>query len=177
MRMLKILKTSLLSLLSVSCQMGCFGSPNPEDWPTPGVGRGPGATKVEYVEISKAEPPSQCQFVSAVEQGRFFRGYSGYGGTLTGLREKAKELGANYVVLDATYGAGRAFWCPPEEPRPARARASSADEPPPRQICEPDCSPGYACVRRRCVSACNPPCSAVERCGTDRICHTVQPGA
>jgi hypothetical protein len=43
--------------------------------------------------------------------------------------------------------------------------------------CEPECSPGYTCLRGTCVSACNPACGAGERCGVDRICHPVAPAA
>jgi hypothetical protein len=49
----------------------------------------------------------------------------------------------------------------------APAPASSA----PAGACEPDCSPGYTCLRGTCVSSCNPPCAAGQRCGADRICH------
>jgi hypothetical protein len=41
----------------------------------------------------------------------------------------------------------------------------------PAAACEPECSPGYACVRGTCVSACNPPCGPGQRCGADRACH------
>jgi hypothetical protein len=51
----------------------------------------------------------------------------------------------------------------PPEPPPA--------PPAPAGVCEPDCSPGYTCLRGKCVSACNPTCGDNERCGADRICH------
>jgi hypothetical protein len=37
--------------------------------------------------------------------------------------------------------------------------------------CEPECSPGYVCMRNACVMACNPVCFAGQTCGEDRICH------
>jgi hypothetical protein len=51
---------------------------------------------------------------------------------------------------------------PPAPAPPAPAAAGA---------CEPDCSPGYTCLRGVCVSACNPPCPAGERCGADRVCY------
>ncbi len=57
----------------------------------------------------------------------------------------------------------------PEPPVP------SAPIPSAPLVCEPDCSPGYTCLRGKCVSACNPLCQAGERCGADRICHPVTP--
>lgn len=53
---------------------------------------------------------------------------------------------------------------PPPPPPPAPPA-------PVAPVCEPDCSPGYVCLRGTCVSACNPPCAESERCGADRICH------
>lgn len=45
------------------------------------------------------------------------------------------------------------------------AACSSGEQP-----CEPECSPGFVCVRGRCVEACNPPCAADERCTLERTC-------
>jgi hypothetical protein len=56
---------------------------------------------------------------------------------------------------------------------PTRATAEVAPpaKPAAGPLCEPDCSPGYTCLRGACVSACNPACGGGERCGADRICH------
>jgi hypothetical protein len=56
-------------------------------------------------------------------------------------------------------------------PTRATAEVTPAAKPTARLSCEPDCSPGYTCIRGTCVSACNPVCGGGERCGTDRICH------
>jgi hypothetical protein len=64
---------------------------------------------------------------------------------------------------------------PPEAARPTPAPPPPTAPPAPKPaaaICEPDCSPGYTCLRGACVSACNPLCGSAERCGADRICHT-----
>ena len=53
---------------------------------------------------------------------------------------------------------------------PAAAASAAVS---PAALCEPECSPGYTCLRGACVSACNPRCGAGERCGGDRICHPV----
>jgi hypothetical protein len=62
---------------------------------------------------------------------------------------------------------------PPEPDRPVTPVTPAATAAAP--ICEPDCSPGYTCLRGTCVSACNPLCGGGERCGADRICHAVAP--
>lgn len=122
------------------------------------------------VQISKAEPPPGCQLAGGV-RGTGWSVDEAY----SELRQEAREKRANYVVLDGVAGGvfGRAFRCPgatgasPAAPAaPPTAAASS-----PAPACEPECSPGYVCVRGACVSACNPPCGAGQRCGADRTCH------
>ena len=114
------------------------------------------------VQISKAEPPASCQLIGAVTG-------SGWGveEAYSELRQEARHKQANYVVLDGVAGGvfGRAFRCP--------TQAAPATAPPPpaaATTCEPDCSPGYACVRGSCVSACNPPCEKGQRCDAERTC-------
>jgi hypothetical protein len=36
--------------------------------------------------------------------------------------------------------------------------------------CVPECRSGYVCVEGQCVSACNPPCAAGERCTAEAEC-------
>ena len=36
--------------------------------------------------------------------------------------------------------------------------------------CEPACRDGFTCLRGECVSACNPPCGAGERCTGAGMC-------
>ena len=42
--------------------------------------------------------------------------------------------------------------------------------PPSSTACVPGCRGGYLCVQGQCVSACNPPCDAHERCTAAREC-------
>jgi hypothetical protein len=82
---------------------------------------------------------------------------------------------------------------PPFAPAPVPPSSTSPPSPPfsAAAMCEPECSPGYTCVRGRCtapscepacspgyiclhgtcVSACNPRCEKDEVCSADRICH------
>ncbi len=93
---------------------------------------------------------------------------------------------------------GRLFACPsvttvtarssqPTSARlsPAPAPAPMSFDPPPELVpastdeggdrCEPDCSPGYTCLRGACVPACNPACWGGQHCGEDRRCHADLP--
>jgi hypothetical protein len=51
----------------------------------------------------------------------------------------------------------------PEPPAPAATEPSAASTPPPAE-CLPSCRAGYVCLNGTCVSACNPPCGAGQRC-------------
>ncbi|MDB4936363.1 MAG: hypothetical protein JWP87_3335 [Labilithrix sp.] len=118
------------------------------------------------VQLSKAEPPSNCEMVGTVAGG----GWS-VDEAYSELRSQARRKHANYVVLDGIANGvfGRAFRCPVEAPATAATAA-----PAPRAAgpaCEPECSPGFTCVRGACVSACNPPCEKGQRCDADRACH------
>ncbi len=52
------------------------------------------------------------------------------------------------------------FGCDSDEPGGDAGDAMDAGS----SSCEPDCRDGFTCVRGACVSACNPPCGAGERC-------------
>jgi len=103
------------------------------------------------VFVSKAEPPVFCRQIGGVSL--TFR-EDDYNGNIAALRAQVAEAVGNYLVIDAAT-AGRAYDCP--------------------KPCVPECSPGFTCVERACVSACNPPCKSGESCGGDRSCHPVQP--
>ena len=126
------------------------------------------------VRVTKSEPPTGCTELGSVTAGMVFS----YDGAIQSLREKTADLGGDWLTLDMPT-VGRVFWCPPAVvtaydaarnyvPPAAPAPAPAA---PYSMLCEPDCSPGYACVRGQCVEACNPKCVAPARCGADRICH------
>ncbi|APR77989.1 Hypothetical protein A7982_03336 [Minicystis rosea] len=120
------------------------------------------------------------------------------------LRRQAVLGGGNYLFIDSSSGPrdtdympawvvkARLFSCPvamglqasgpalmpvgPQAaPSPGPGVTMGSQAAPNPLICEPDCSPGYTCLRGKCVSACNPLCGAGERCGADRICHAISP--
>lgn len=134
-----------------------------------------------FVQVSKAEPPPYCIPVGAVIAG-------GYGpeDAYGGLRKRAADAGGNYVVMDGLAPGGifgRAFRCP-VGPAPVPVMANAPASPPPHAgpaaappaaaSCEPECSPGYLCLKGACVSACNPPCASGQRCEADRLCHAAK---
>jgi len=91
---------------------------------------------------------------------------------LYGCDTSALAASASGPPVPAASPSASAKSAPP--PATATAVAAAPSVTPPR-VCEPDCSPGYTCLRGTCVSACNPACTAGERCGADRICHPVAP--
>jgi hypothetical protein len=140
-----------------------------------------------YFTMGQQEPGAGCTFLGIVSssEGNDQDPYKA-------LREQAIALGGNYLVPDPsrpshltwTYhvayeARGRAYRCSAMPVAPARVAVNSqpTQQPASTQLppCEPECSPGYTCLRGTCVSACNPPCANGERCGADRTCHPVGP--
>jgi hypothetical protein len=135
-----------------------------------------------------------CRLLGTIEardSDRFVPGGPRYETAMLDLRKKAVMGGGSHLVTDAIEPPRDGDYMPTFVVR-ARLFACAADgtiitpaqsapEPPPPSkpavaaapLCEPDCSPGYTCIRGTCVSACNPLCAHGERCGTDRICHPV----
>jgi hypothetical protein len=133
--------------------------------------------------------------LEAKDTDRWVPGGPRYETAMLDLRKKAVMSGGSHLVTDAiepprdgdytpTFTVrARLFACPGDGatvvvpvPAPAAAPAPVATEPPKpaaAPVCEPDCSPGFTCLRGVCVSACNPLCAKGERCGADRICHPV----
>jgi hypothetical protein len=141
------------------------------------------AQHVVGVRVERREPPDGCRPLGFVEGTAPAFGDS-YENSVRGLQREAAKRGGNWVTIDATgmrnmwvsTTRGRAYFCDDEVLEADRttrasgsARAEASTTAP--STCEPDCSPGYTCLRGTCVSACNPSCSAGERCGADRMCH------
>jgi hypothetical protein len=139
-------------------------------------------------------PPPGCRMLAQLEgkdDDQWAPGGVHYEKAVLALRRQAVLGGGNYLFIDnvapprdtdyrpAFIIKARLFACPAVLPAapvlaaaPSSATAPSPAAPPPVALaCEPDCSPGYTCLRGTCVSACNPLCAAGERCGVDRICH------
>jgi hypothetical protein len=138
--------------------------------------------------VSKVEPPKTCRALGPLEgkdTDRWAAGGLSYEAALLDLRRKAVTSGGNRLVVDEVTSPratdylpafviqARLFSCPVAGAAAASASSAPAASvaPAPARACEPDCSPGYTCLRGACVSACNPLCGAGERCGADRICR------
>lgn len=139
---------------------------------------------------SNVEPPKACSALGPLEgkdTDRWAAGGLSYQAALVDLRKKAVTGGGNHLVVDAVTPPratdyvpafliqARLFKCPAGGAVAASASVSASPvaiaAPAKAQGCEPDCSPGYTCLRGTCVSSCNPLCGAGERCGADRICR------
>ena len=144
---------------------------------------------IAAVEVtSKIEPPPACRALGPLEgkdTDRWAPGGLSQHAALLDLRKKAAAGGGNHVVIDEVTPPqtsdympsfsiqGRLFACPAAAARSATLppEPASSATPASARVCEPDCSPGYTCLRGVCVSACNPLCPSGERCGADRICR------
>jgi len=145
---------------------------------------------------STGTQPAGCRMLAALEgkdTDRWAPGGPHYEKAVAELRRQAVIGGGNYLFIDnvapprdtdylpAYVVKARLFACPAGTPAsgpPPAGVASPAVHPEPSTpaaplVCEPDCSPGYTCLRGKCVSACNPLCGPAERCGVDRSCHPV----
>jgi hypothetical protein len=129
------------------------------------------------VTVEDRAPPSVCQAMAFIESDTPAMGKEPYERAAEALRREARKRGGNYVHMQwmgqlSVYKVivrGRLYSCPADalKQAPSLATAAVANS----SVCEPDCSPGYTCLRGTCVSACNPPCAAGERCGSDRTCR------
>jgi hypothetical protein len=59
---------------------------------------------------------------------------------------------------------------PPPPPSYQSPDAPPATAPAPAAGCIPECRSGFVCLEGQCVSACNPPCGAGQRCTAQREC-------
>lgn len=164
---------------------------------TPACGPAVDPAKLAAVQVVGVDsPPRSCRLLGPLigkDSDRWVPGGPRYETAMLDLRKKAVLGGGNYLVMDSIEPPqdrdytptfivrAKLFACPSTgaerataEPAPSSA-ASAAPKRTAPPICEPDCSPGYTCLRGTCVSACNPLCAAGERCGADRICHPVMP--
>jgi hypothetical protein len=134
------------------------------------------------VAVEDHAPPSACRALAFIESDTPTMGKEPYERAAEALRREARKRGGNYVHMQwmgqlSIYKVvvrGRLYDCPAEALAQAPPAASSSPAAQSSAACEPDCSPGFVCLRGRCVSACNPPCGDTERCGADRICHRDQ---
>jgi hypothetical protein len=64
---------------------------------------------------------------------------------------------------------------PPPPPPPSSPPAAEASPTVAATECAPACRTGYLCMEGQCVSACNPPCAASERCTANGECLAQAP--
>lgn len=179
------MKLRLLTLSALALQVaGCTPAVDP--------------AKIAAVQVAGAEVTLRgCRLLGPLEgrdSDRWVPGGPRLETAMLDLRKKAVLGGGNTLVTDSIEPPRDTDYTPTFIVR-ARLYSCSADGPPapapsvdaaaakpaatpalaPRTVCEPECSPGYTCLRGTCVSACNPLCGAGERCGADRVCHPVAP--
>jgi len=143
----------------------------------------------QAVDAGRGPPPLGARNLGPIDasHGRgcgLFAVSGTYAGALARLRNLAGEIGGNYVQIESviephdddgcTTGSfairGVVFFVShgpaPVEPPPA---------PPPPGVCDPPCSPGFACKGGLCTPECNPACEAGEVCTRRRTCEPVAP--
>ncbi len=80
---------------------------------------------------------------------------------------RARRAGGGLLALVALLGAP-----PVGAATPARSKVLTPALAP---ACQPPCREGFTCVQGRCLSACNPPCDARERCSAEGRCLAAEP--
>jgi hypothetical protein len=139
------------------------------------------------VRVEDGDPPAGATALGAIAvtdgQGCSF---SGDRGTLEGatalLKESAVQRGANFVKVTKVTEPYSGHDCYHREFKleglsyrlagapivvpPAAATATAT----PAAVCDPICSPGYACEAGVCRALCNPACAGGQICRVDRVC-------
>jgi hypothetical protein len=154
------------------------------------------------VDVTKNEPPIGCEYIGAIKGstalGDLTDAHADVIRTalLTGGNYVAVDIVERPMIVGVGGYAirGRLFACrqrpiaPAEmarldqggagagaDVRRAASAAKTSEEPAfPKALCDPDCSPGYACSHGACVTACNPACADGEQCSPDRTCRVVR---
>jgi len=143
----------------------------------------------QTVDTGKGAPPLGARNLGPIDAAHgsgcgLFAVKGSYEGALAQLRNRAGEIGGNYVQLESvtephddagcTTGGfairGVVFFIPQ-----GPAQAEPPAPPPPPGACDPPCSPGFACRAGVCTPVCNPACEAGEVCTRRRTCEPVAP--
>ena len=160
----------------------------------------PLSPQAQQVRVENSEPPAGATSLGAIRathgQGCSFTGDRGsLAGATALLKEAAVQRGANFVQIthltepysghDCTHRefkieglayrlAGTPLRAPsslavaPASAAPASPSAAPASVAP--AVCNPICSPGYACEAGVCRPLCNPACAEGQSCRVDRVC-------
>jgi hypothetical protein len=139
----------------------------------------------QAVEVDKLSPSGSARNLGPVDVSHgggcgAFAVKGTYEGAVAELRNRAAELGGNFAQIQTvtephddsgcTTGGyairGIVFFVSHAPPPPVEA-----PEPPRPGVCDPPCSPGFACHEGACIPVCNPPCEASEVCTRRRTCE------
>jgi hypothetical protein len=83
----------------------------------------------------------------------------------------SEAVRADFNYVSATFGVHDAIVTHrPIRDAPVRTQAAAEADDDDR-VCDPICSPGFACVAGACVPQCNPACVAGEICSRKRVCE------
>lgn len=139
----------------------------------------------EAVQVEKQPAPPGSRNLGPVDasNGRgcgLFAARGSYDGAVADLRNRAAEVGGNYVQIETVtephdesgcttggYAIRGVVFFVSRGP----AAQPEAPEPPRPGVCNPPCSPGFACRNGACIPVCNPPCEATEVCTRRRTCE------
>jgi hypothetical protein len=147
----------------------------------------------EHVVARKSDAPPGAKEIGPIEatHGNGCGGFGALGnfeGALAMLRNRAAEMGANYVTImtmTEPYGDGQcrhnefairgiAYRIQHQSATGVvvqpMAQAQPTTDPREASECTPPCSPGYVCQTGTCRAVCNPACRPGYTCGQDRVC-------
>jgi hypothetical protein len=146
----------------------------------------PLSPQAQSVRVEERDPPADATPLGPIQvthgQGCSFSGDSG---TLEGatalLKQAALQRGANYVKVTQVTEPYSGHDCYHREFKlaglsyrlagtPIAVAPSAAPTAPPAAVCNPICSPGYACEAGVCRPLCNPACGEGQICRIDRVC-------
>jgi hypothetical protein len=151
----------------------------------------PATPQGQTVDTGKAAPPLGARNLGPIDASHgsgcgIFAVRGSYEGALAQLRNRAGEIGGNYVQIESvtephddagcTTGSfairGVVFFV---SHGPVQAEQPAEQPAPPTGACDPPCSPGFACKGGACTPVCNPACEAGEVCTRRRTCEPAAP--
>lgn len=179
---MKLFRPSVL-VLAAALVLACRPRPAVSDAPD----------RSDEIEAQKADAPPGSHAIANVEAidggGCGMLGVIGnYAGALRAVKNKAIDMGANYVKIveviephnvagcyDKAFTIrGVAYAMPPGAVAPTAdggVAPSASVATPAAKPCDPPCSPGFACEASVCKAACNPTCNPGFVCNQARTCE------
>ena len=148
----------------------------------------PLSPQAQSVRVEDRDPPANATPLGPIQvthgEGCSFTGDRGTReGATALLRQAALQRGANYVKVTKVTEPYSGHDCYHREfklaglsyrlavaPIAVAPSAAPAPAPAPAAVCDPICSPGYACEAGVCRALCNPACGEGQVCRIDRVC-------